>query len=98
MNKQLSKFLKRYWIVPLIAIKSAFQGFVQVIWGLVGLAFLGGAVAYFDQQVPNFIFQISGAILDNIDLLIWIFTIIFFSFEFLEWQKLTAKQKPARAK
>ena len=91
MDKKLKIFLKRYWILPLIAIKSLFQGFVQVVWGLAGIFLLAGLVNNFEQEVPRSLWEINSIILDRIGLLVFIFTIIFFYFEFLELRKITAK-------
>ncbi len=36
-EKQVIEFIKRDWIVPLMAIKSLFNAAIQVVWGLVSL-------------------------------------------------------------
>ncbi len=83
------RFLKRYWIVPLLFIKSSFQGFVQVVWGVTGLALLGGVIAYYEQDVPALIFETGKLIMNNLKFLIWTFIIVYFSTEILEWRKNT---------
>lgn len=90
------KFIKRNWIIPLIAIKSGFQAIIQIVWGLVSLGLLGWVIFFIKKEYPDIAFStlpeslimIGDFIWNNISLFIWIFFIVYFYFEYLELRKL----------
>jgi hypothetical protein len=97
---QIYKFIRRNWIIPLIAIKSLFQSVIQIVWGLVSLGLLGWVIFFFNKEYPETDFspvplvlrEIGNFILDNITLLIWILFIVYFYFEYLELRKLQGEK------
>lgn len=98
---KIIEFIKKNWIVPLIAIKSLFQASIHIVWGLVGLGLLGWVIFFIKKEYPKIIFaplpellsKIGDFILNNVSLLILIFFVIYFYFEYLELRRL---QKEAR--
>ena len=54
-RKKLIEFIKKNWIVPLIAIKSFFQAFIQIIWGLVSLGLLAWVIVFIKKEYPEII-------------------------------------------
>lgn len=104
MERQKTKvveFIKKNWIVPLIAIKSLFEASIQIAWGLVSLGLLGWVIFFIKKEYPEITFaplpelllKIGDFILNNVSLLILIFFVIYFYLEYLELRKL---QKEAR--
>jgi hypothetical protein len=86
------KFIKKYWIVPLLILKSFFLAITQLAWGLVSLGLFGWVMLYIKNEYPlvnlpditGFLSLAINLIIDNVTLFFWIFFIIYVYFEFLE--------------
>ena len=93
---KIIEFIKNYWIFPLIVIKSLFQASIQIAWGLVSLGLLGWLIFFIKKEYPEitftsfpeFLLEIGDFILNNTYLLILIFFVVYFYFEYLELKKL----------
>jgi len=93
---KIIEFIKNYWIFPLIVIKSLFQASIQIAWGLVSLGLLGWLIFFIKKEYPEitftsspeFLLEIGNFILNNTSLLILIFFVVYFYFEYLELKKL----------
>lgn len=66
MNEETKSFLKRYWVLPLIAIRSLFKGFTEIVWAIAGMFLLIGLVKYYEQEVPQFILETIQIIISKI--------------------------------
>ena len=91
MNKTL-KLIKKYWIVPLLILKSFFLAITQLAWGLVSLSLLGWVRFFIITEYPlvnmpdftNFLNLGINLILNNITLFFWVFFIVYIYFEIKE--------------
>jgi len=86
MEKQnIIKIIKKYWIIPLLILKSFFLAITQVAWGLVSLGLLGWVNFFIIKEYPLIDFpNIIGIlqfginlILNHLNLFVWTFFIIY---------------------
>lgn len=88
-DKQVWSLIKRYWIVPLLILKSFFLAIVQLAWGLVSLGLLGWVIFFVRKEYPlvnlpdmtNFLNLGINFIMGNLNLFFWVFLITYFYFE-----------------
>lgn len=97
MSRKLPQFIKQNWIIPLLIIKSIFNSVVQIAWGFVSIGLMGWVFIYISKEyptviipefMPKFLGILGSFILQNSNLLIWIFTIVYFYFEYMELRKV----------
>ena len=90
--EEKTSLIKKYWIVPLLVVKSFFLAITQVAWGLVSLGLFGWVIFYIKNEYPLInVPDISGImkigvdlILNNVTSIVLVFFIIYFYFEFKE--------------
>ena len=93
MNKQIIKIIKKYWIAPLLILKSFFLTIVQLAWGLVSLGLLGWVRFFIAKEYPlvNFpdftkLLDLGiNIIMDNINIF---FCVFFITYSYLEIKEL----------
>ena len=95
MKTNILKLVKKYWIVPLLILKSFFLAITQLAWGLVSLGLLGWVMFFIKKEyplvnLPDFSWFIGGLvnyILNNVELFFWVFFIVYIYFEIKELLK-----------
>jgi hypothetical protein len=89
------KFIKKYWIIPLLILRAFFQAITQLAWGLVSLGLLGWTTFFLRKEYPLVkIPDLTGVlsigvdlILNNLSLFFWTFFIIYMYFDIKQIQE-----------
>ena len=91
-------------MIPLIAVKSVFLSLVQIAWayvtfGLMGWTFVFIRTNYETVNLPEIsnIMNIGiNFVFDNVSLIFWILTIIYFYFEYMELRKFAKTEQEVK--
>ena len=91
-KKEIVRIIKKYWITPLLILKSFFLAITQLAWGLVSLGLLGWVMFFIKKEyplvnLPDFSWFLGlsvNFVINHIELFFWVFFIVYIYFEVKE--------------